>query len=215
MVERTVWDREVVSSNLTSPTDIYTHHALTKKIRMRELVVLVNEQNEEIGTCEKIKLHTSNTPLHRGFSVFILSDSGKTLIQKRSNKKKTFPLIWSNACCGHPLPGESVIDAAKRRLMFELGIAACDLEIVLPDFRYRAVFKNVMENEICPVLVGFYHGSIKINKNEVEKTEWILWSEFLKKAKSNDVNFSFWSKKEAIELAGNRTFKNLLKKITS
>ena len=69
---------------------------------MREEVVLVTEQNEVLGTMEKYEAHSAKTPLHRAFSVFLFHPHKGFLIQQRSHKKKTWPLMWSNSCCGHP-----------------------------------------------------------------------------------------------------------------
>src|SRR5438067_12237108 len=98
---------------------------------MQEEVVLVNEQNEPVGTSEKLVTHNSQTPLHRGFSVFLFNTNGELLLQQRSSKKKTWPLVWSNSCCGHPQLNETSIDAAKRRLRHELGIKDTQLWVIL------------------------------------------------------------------------------------
>ena len=91
-----------------------------------EFVVLINEKNEAIGKALKSEVHTDKTPLHRGFSVFLFNSKKQLLLQQRSSQKITWPLIWSNSCCGHPLPAESVLEAAKRRLSFELNLDISD-----------------------------------------------------------------------------------------
>src|SRR3972149_7515079 len=87
-----------------------------------ELVVLVDEENNVLGTAPKDQVHSAATPLHRGFSVFLFNQQGELLITQRADSKKTFPGIWTNTVCGHPLPGESTAEAASRRLKVELGI---------------------------------------------------------------------------------------------
>jgi len=96
-----------------------------------ELVVLVDDADTEIGTMPKSEVHTLDTPLHRAFSLFLFRKSdGKLLLQQRSHAKKTWPLVWSNTCCGHPGPGEERIDAVARRLGRELGMQADMLRFV-------------------------------------------------------------------------------------
>lgn len=42
--------------------------------------------------------------LHRAFSVFLFRPSdGRLLLQKRADEKITFPGMWTNTCCSHPL----------------------------------------------------------------------------------------------------------------
>src|SRR5205823_3519011 len=94
-----------------------------------ELVILVDEQNNALGTTPKADVHGPTTPLHRGFSSFVFRSSDQhVLLQQRSAKKRTWPLMWSNSCCGHPGPGESNIGAAIRRLKYELGLVPTLLE---------------------------------------------------------------------------------------
>jgi len=74
-------------------------------------VVLVNEQDEFIGTMEKMEAHEKGL-LHRAFSVFIFNDQGEMLIQRRALKKYHSGGLWTNACCSHPFPDEDVHHAA-------------------------------------------------------------------------------------------------------
>src|SRR5205809_7118363 len=101
-----------------------------------ELVVLVDEQNKVLGSMAKASVHGAKTPLHRGFSSFVFRSSDqRLLLQQRSSKKRTWPLIWSNSCCGHPGPGESNVGAAMRRLKYELGLVPTFVEEVA-SYRY-------------------------------------------------------------------------------
>ena len=116
-----------------------------------EQVVLVDQHNAVLGTMPKAQVHTLETPLHRGFSVFIFNQVGELLLQQRSFGKVTWPGFWSNSCCGHPALGESVADAIQRRVSVELGMQVHDLFEALPDFQYCCEYGGVVENEICPV----------------------------------------------------------------
>lgn len=145
---------------------------------LREFVVLLNEDGNPYGTAEKATVHTADTPLHSAFSVFLFDGKGRMLVQQRAFSKQTWPGIWSNACCGHPLPGEPVEAAAHRRLRDELGLAGLRLSLVLPDFRYRAEHMGIVENEICPVFVAICHDTPVPNPQEVAAVNWVSWKAF-------------------------------------
>lgn len=130
-----------------------------------EQVILVNENDEELGVMEKMQAHEKGL-LHRAFSVFIFNTEGQMLLQQRAAKKYHSPGLWTNACCSHPRPGEKTLDAAQRRLQEELGFAT-ELTAVF-EFTYKASFDNgLTEHEFDHVYTGTYEGSIKPNMNEV------------------------------------------------
>lgn len=174
---------------------------------MDELVVLVDEQNTEIGTAPKDSVHTTNTPLHRGFSLFLFNSKNEVLLTKRSKTKKTFSGVWTNTVCGHPAPGESVVNAAKRRLKDELGI---DLDVespkrtvlsakgpslirVVAPYRYRFSDANgIVENEICPILVAHADVDPKPKQEEVEDWKWMGWERFLRDIEDRTSVYSPW-----------------------
>src|SRR5262245_37566182 len=135
---------------------------------MKDYVVLVNSKNKSLGTMEKLTAHSDKTPLHRGFSLFLFNQKGELLLQQRSFKKKTWGGVWSNSVCGHPRLWEKPIAAARRRLLFELGIKNAEISIALPDYQYRVEKDGIVENEICPVMIGYTTEEPKINPKEVE-----------------------------------------------
>ncbi len=170
--------------------------------------MLVNESGRPIGTQPKATVHHAQTPLHLAFSVFLFDDQGRALFQQRALHKPTWPGVWSNAVCGHPLPGESFEDAAQRRLAYELGITApIELDLALPHFRYRARWANLWENEVCPVFIGRYNGPVAPNPAEVAAVRWLEWSSFAAAcvdpvvlAQGPFASFSPWSRWEAAAL---------------
>lgn len=144
-----------------------------------EEVILVDENDNSIGTCEKIEAHRNGGKLHRAFSVFIFNSRGEMLLQKRSIKKYHFGGLWTNACCSHPRPGEKIEDAAHRRLKEEMGFD-CPLKKIF-SFIYKATFKNgLTEREFDHVFIGFYDGDVKPNPNEADGYAWIDVNELKK-----------------------------------
>ena len=162
-----------------------------------EHVVLLDLDGNPIGTMDKRSVHTANTPLHSAFSIFLFDGKGNMLSQQRAHSKKTWPGIWSNACCGHPASGESHLDAAHRRLEQELGLTQIELMNALPNFRYRAELDGIVENEICPVFIGQCSAEPTPNPKEVAATEWIPWKTFADSCKgltqTRFDSFSPWS----------------------
>ena len=161
-----------------------------------EHVVLVDEHNAVLGTTPKSSVHGTDTPLHRGFSAFLFNEQGQVLLQQRSRLKKTWPLMWSNSVCGHPALGESNEDAARRRASFELGLDLVSIKEVSP-YRYKATKDGVMENEICPILVGRVKTEPVPNPSEVEAVKWLAWEDFLRSIKIHPDTYSIWCREEA------------------
>ncbi len=144
----------------------------------RELVVLLDDAGRSIGSAPKSEVHHSSTPLHLAFSCYLFDGAGDVLLTRRALHKRTFPGVWTNSCCGHPAPDESVEAAVARRVREELGVAVADLRCVLPDFRYHAVAADGMtENELCPVFCGRAVGTVRADREEVMDYTWSPWEQ--------------------------------------
>ncbi|MGQ0718928.1 MAG: isopentenyl-diphosphate Delta-isomerase [Pseudonocardiales bacterium] len=139
-------------------------------------VVLLDGDRRPIGQLPKSQVHHADTPLHLAFSCYVFDEAGRLLMTRRATSKRAWPGVWTNSCCGHPLPGEPFAQAAARRLREELGVLLVRSVVVLPDFRYRAVAPDgVVENEFCPVLVGSIQGHPQPNPAEVLEHRWTPW----------------------------------------
>jgi isopentenyl-diphosphate delta-isomerase len=167
-----------------------------------EWVVLVDEADREVGLARKAEVHHGATPLHRAFSAFLFDHQGRLLLQQRSAAKATWPLVWSNSCCGHPGPGEPTLPAARRRIAEELGAPPAELWVALPGYRYRAALDGVVENEICPVVVGRIEpDALAPDPAEVAALRWVDWQAFLDELERPESPFSPWCREEAALLA--------------
>ncbi|PSL00426.1 isopentenyl-diphosphate delta-isomerase [Haloactinopolyspora alba] len=145
----------------------------------REQVVLLDEDGNAAGVADKSTTHHANTPLHLAFSCYVFDRDGRFLLTRRASHKRTWPGIWTNTCCGHPAPQESMADAVARRLKSELGLTATEIELVLPRFRYSATMADgVRENEMCPVYRAEVDGAPQPDPDEVDGTTWVPWPEF-------------------------------------
>jgi len=138
---------------------------------IEERVILVNENDEQIGTMPKLEAH-EKAVLHRAFSVFILNEKGELLLQQRAASKYHSPMLWTNTCCSHQRVGESNIEAGKRRLQEEMGFVT-ELKEVF-SFIYKAPFDNgLTEHELDHVMVGAYNEDPAINLKEVDSFKWM------------------------------------------
>lgn len=139
----------------------------------QDVVVLLDDEGRPCGTADRASVHHERTPRHLAFSCYIFDDLGRVLMTRRALAKRTWPGVWTNACCGHPRPGESFEDAIARRVSDELGAQVDDLSVVLPDFAYRAVdASGIVENEVCPVYAARLVGSLDPDPAEVMEHAW-------------------------------------------
>jgi len=136
-----------------------------------EKVILVNENDEQIGLMPKMEAH-EKAVLHRAFSVFIFNDNNELMLQQRALGKYHSPGLWTNTCCSHQRDGESNIEAGKRRLQEEMGFVTELKETT--SFIYKAPFDNgLTEHELDHIMVGHYEAEPNINPDEVESWKWM------------------------------------------
>ncbi|ANZ43591.1 isopentenyl-diphosphate delta-isomerase [Lentzea guizhouensis] len=165
-----------------------------------EQVVLLAEDGSAIGVEDKAVVHHADTPLHLAFSSYVFDSAGNTVLTRRALHKKTFPGLWTNTCCGHPLPEEDMAQAVLRRLRDELGMSCAEPELLLPAFRYRAEMDGVVENEMCPVFRVLSDDEPNPNPDEVDSTERVPWTEFAESALNGTRVISPWSRLQIAEL---------------
>jgi isopentenyl-diphosphate delta-isomerase len=138
-------------------------------------------------------VHGLSTPLHLAFSCHVYDADGRVLVTRRALSKLTWPGVWTNSFCGHPSPGEALDDAISRRASFELGITVTDLEVVLPEFRYRAVdASGIVENELCPVFRTTVSVDPEPAADEVAEWEWIHPEDLREAVEAAPFAFSPW-----------------------
>ena len=157
---------------------------------MTEHVILVDENDNEIGTEEKIQAH-KDAKLHRAFSIYVYNPKGQLLLQKRAAKKYHCRSLWSNTCCGHPRKSETVEQAVHRRLKEEMGFE-CELTKKF-QFIYKSPFKNgLTEHEFLHVFTGTYNEDPKINPEEADDFRWINMDELKQDIQNNPENYTPW-----------------------
>ncbi|MBS0349812.1 MAG: isopentenyl-diphosphate Delta-isomerase [Proteobacteria bacterium] len=160
-----------------------------------ELLILVDDQDQEIGNHDKLGCHAGNGTLHRAFSLFIFNDQGELLLQRRSANKLLWPLYWSNSCCSHPRQGENMETAISRRAQQELGIETKFQ--FLYKFKYQAPYLDIgSEHELCWVFIGDSNGPIRANENEIAEWRFISAENLDKELRQKPEQFTPWFKLE-------------------
>ncbi len=157
-----------------------------------EKVILVDENNNEIGEEEKIKAHKEGK-LHRAFSIFVFNSKRKLLLQQRAKTKYHSGGFWSNTVCGHPRPNENYQQATHRRLKEEMGFD-CELEKLFC-FIYKTDFKNgLIENEYGCVFIGKFDGNPIPDPEEAIDYKWISLEDLKKDIEKNPEKYTEWLK---------------------
>lgn len=153
-------------------------------------VILVDENDVQIGVMPKLEAHRQGR-LHRAFSVFIFNDKGELLLQRRADDKYHSGGLWTNTCCSHPRPGESIEQAAHARMQEEVGFD-CPLQERF-SFTYKVAFENGMnEYEFDHVLTGVYNQDPVLNPEEASAFRWASPDEVREEVRLHPEQYTYW-----------------------
>ena len=157
-----------------------------------ERVILVDENDNEIGVMEKMEAH-EKAILHRAISVFIFNSKGEWLIHQRTFDKYHSKGLWTNTSCSHPAPSETSLEAAHRRLDHEMGLAADLAEIF--HFTYIQELENgLTEHEIDHVFWGISDIVPEPHPNEVLSYKYINYNDLKTDVDTNPEEYTAWFK---------------------
>jgi isopentenyl-diphosphate delta-isomerase len=160
-----------------------------------EELILVDENDQEVGFLSKAECHNGSGQRHRAFSVFLFNAKGELLLQQRSESKRLWPGFWSNTCCSHPRRGESMSVATQRRLFDELNIEA-SLEFIYK-FSYQAQFDaSGSENELCHVYLGLVGDAVAANEHEIAAIRYLSADALACEFDQTPERFTPWFKME-------------------
>jgi geranylgeranyl diphosphate synthase, type I len=164
-------------------------------------VVLLDALGRPSGRRPRATVHDRRTPLHLAFSCHVVDPAGRVLLTRRALTKPTWPGTWTNACCGHPRPGEALGDAVVRRLRDELGVAPRRMGLAVPDFAYRATMAGGrVEHELCPVVVAEVHEPPRPAPSEVDDLTWLAWDDVCRRIATDPGSLSPWAVAQVNEL---------------
>ena len=159
----------------------------TQAVLMAEAVIQVSENDQVIGPISKLDSHSGAGEYHRAFSVLLFNSNNELLLQQRSMDKVTFPGVWANSCCSHPLHSDEELDetnamgvkrAAIRKLEQELGISpesiSIDDFVFMTKMRYSSrMNQDWIERELDHILVIQAEVEVNHNPNEVSEVMWV------------------------------------------
>jgi isopentenyl-diphosphate delta-isomerase len=155
-----------------------------------DAVILVDAADVQIGTAEKLDAHRRGLK-HRAISVLVRNSGGELLLQRRSAGKYHSSGLWANACCSHPLPGESVALAARRRLGEEMGID-CALEPLFVTHYRATVSDGLIEDEVVHVFGGRHNGPVKPDPAEASEWKWAKFTEIKDDMRARSQIYAVW-----------------------
>jgi len=158
-----------------------------------EYVILVDENDNPIGTEEKVKCHLPDGKLHRAFTALLFDKNGRLVLTRRAKEKMLWPEDWDGTFASHPRESETYVSSGERRMPEELGIEG-KLDY-LHKFEYHIPYKNVgSENEICGTLIGVIDESTELKKieGEIDEIKWISAKELLSEIKTNPKIYCPW-----------------------
>ncbi len=162
-------------------------------------LILVDSQDQQLGSADKASCHDGDGMLHRAFSVLIFNSRGELLLQRRAPGKRLWGGFWSNSCCSHPRDGETMDVASQRRVWEELGLKT-ELHY-LYKFEYHASFGEAgSEHELCWVYIGLSDDPPSTNSNEISEWRYISLSDLEDELSAHPEQFTPWFKLELQEI---------------
>jgi isopentenyl-diphosphate Delta-isomerase len=156
-----------------------------------EVVVLVDETDRQLGSAPKFDVHVDGR-LHRAVSVVLFDDEDRILLQRRARSKYHSAGLWSNAACGHPRPGEAVLQGGLRRLREEMGIEGCALTSRGHIVYRESLDCGLIEHEVDHVLVGRWRGDPRPDASEVSAWRWAPREELLGDIRFRPDRYTAW-----------------------
>lgn len=160
---------------------------------MTEYVILVDENDNQIGLEEKVKCHLPNGKLHRAFTALLFDEKGNLALTKRSPSKMLWPGDWDGTVASHPRESETYVSSAERRMPEEVGIP-CKMDYLFK-FEYHVPYKEIgSENEICGTLLGIIESppKFKLIPDEINEFRMISSDNLTLDLKKNPQNYCPW-----------------------
>ncbi len=175
-----------------------TVEELDQKYHERK-VVLVDENDNELGVGGLIEAHRDPGLQHRAFSLQlyrIVNDKKELLLQQRAIGKPVFPFYWANTCCFNMAPGEKYLSRAVSRVKEEMGLIVGEekLREMYKFVYYAPDIEGWCENELDNVIVGEWDGELALNPDEAMDSKWIEWGELNKEIENEPSKYAPWFK---------------------
>jgi isopentenyl-diphosphate delta-isomerase len=155
-----------------------------------DAVILVDAKDNILGTAPKLDAHRRGLK-HRAVSALVRNADGLMLLQRRAAGKYHSARLWSNACCSHPRPDESVATAVRRRLIEEMGVD-CPLTPLFNTSYRAAVSDDLIEDEVVHVFGGMHDGAVAPDAAEVSEWKWMSLSDLTADQQAHPDRYTVW-----------------------
>jgi len=136
---------------------------------MEEYLEVVDKDGLIISIAPRSIIHGNPSMLHRVVHILVFNSKGEILLQKRATHKDVAPGKWDTSVGGHIMPGEDIVNAAKREMYEELGVEAQNLQ-----FLYTYIHLNNYESELVYTYWTIHEGPFNFNREEIEEVS--FWS---------------------------------------
>ena len=168
-----------------------------------ESVVLLDEAGNASGTADKVAVHHDRTPLHLAFSCYLFDEACQFLLTRRAESKRTFPGVWTNTCCGHPMPGEAMTGSVRGGCGPSSGSTPARLELVLPGSAIRpgwptGYWKTSSARSTPPTPARL--ALTGPDPAEVAETRWVDWEDSARAVRTGQQSVSPWCAMQIAEL---------------
>jgi isopentenyldiphosphate isomerase len=149
---------------------------------MKELLNVVNENDEVISTEERYKIHQEGL-LHREVHVYFITPGREVVCQHRAKDKDMFPDLLDATVGGHVEVGDSYEKTAIKETQEETGVAISENDLIF-----------ISKNEFN------YHDNVtgKINHNFLSRYLYVYRGKFedLQLEEGKAIGFELWKIEE-------------------
>lgn len=158
--------------------------------RRDQLLQLTDQKGVILGTATREVCHRGIGKTHLAFMAILINKDGKYILTKRSVKKTLWANFWDASVVSHILPGETVVEATKRRSGEELGVEADFTD--LGAFVYRQKYGGSCENEYCHFLIGKTEKEIDPNPVEIGEIKSVTREELIRDLRISPQTYTPW-----------------------
>jgi isopentenyl-diphosphate delta-isomerase type 1 len=182
LTEMAKWRASIAKAYQTRKPD---KRKIMKPLPHQELLAVVDENDNVIGTCARHIVHASGM-MHRAIHILVFDDSGRLFLQKRSMRKDLNPGLWDTSAAGHVDAGEDYDFSAVRELREELGVEPGSP--MVPLFKIPPTVENGME--FVQVYRVTHNGPFTLAEDEIDTGEWFIPHEIDARVKADDMQLT-------------------------
>ena len=143
----------------------------------------VDETDQVIGPISRKNIYRENASF-RTSHIFLFNSKGQLLLQKISEKKERYPGRYGSSVAGYVLSGESYEQAAKRKLMDELGVSNKEAKIKLVG---KTFMEDMGRRKFVSLFLTTYDNELKPDSEQMDEVKFFDPKE-ITKMREKDAN---------------------------